>query len=246
MLPEPYYQDESCTLYLGDCREILPRLATASVDLVLTDPPYPGMQGGYERGPGGVGRKHRPSVSLSGTVWESGLDWVDDAWRVSRCGFITFCSYHSVAEVAALLPAESRVALLTWYKRNAAPSGANVPRHTTELIWAFRKRVGLKWDALTTTMFDIPNINAGVMATERIVDRERRAIHPTQKPIELIRSLLTVGGDVILDPFVGTGTTLRAAKDLGRKAIGIEIDPKYADIAARRLAQAVLPLEVTA
>lgn len=72
-----------------------------------------------------------------------------------------------------------------------------------------------------------------------------RAIHPTQKPIKLMRAVLgmvTGDGDVVVDPYCGTGTTLRAAKDLGRRAIGIEIEERYCDIAARRLSQEVLAL----
>lgn len=71
--------------------------------------------------------------------------------------------------------------------------------------------------------------------------------HPTQKNVKLIRQLITMrSGDVILDPFMGSGTTLRAAKDLGRRAIGIELEERYCEIAVRRLQQAVLPLEIPA
>ena len=71
---------------------------------------------------------------------------------------------------------------------------------------------------------------------------EHETGHPTQKPLRLMRRLIaTFQGGVVLDPFMGSGTTLRAAKDLGRRAIGIEIEEKYCEIAARRLAQEVLP-----
>ena len=69
--------------------------------------------------------------------------------------------------------------------------------------------------------------------------------HPTQKPEALMRQFIahtTNPGDLILDPFMGSGTTLRAAKDLGRRAIGIELEEKYCEIAVKRLAQQVLPL----
>jgi len=70
-------------------------------------------------------------------------------------------------------------------------------------------------------------------------------LHPTQKPIKLMQYLIKTysnKGDTVLDFAMGSGTTLRAAKDLGRKAIGIEIEEKYCEIAAKRLAQEVLPL----
>ena len=72
-----------------------------------------------------------------------------------------------------------------------------------------------------------------------------RAIHPTQKPVKLLRGVLTLIGaaGTVLDPYAGTGTTLRAAKDLGLRAIGVEIEERYCEIAARRLSQMVLPLD---
>jgi site-specific DNA-methyltransferase (adenine-specific) len=81
----------------------------------------------------------------------------------------------------------------------------------------------------------------GANAKER-QDGDR--FHPTQKPIELMRWCLNFypNANCILDPFMGSGTTLRAAKDLGRRAIGIELEEKYCEIAVRRLAQQVLPL----
>jgi site-specific DNA-methyltransferase (adenine-specific) len=71
--------------------------------------------------------------------------------------------------------------------------------------------------------------------------------HPAEKPLPLIAYLIgkaTDPDDVVFDPFMGSGTTLRAAKDLGRKAIGIEIEERYCEIAAKRLSQMVLPLQV--
>jgi DNA modification methylase len=71
--------------------------------------------------------------------------------------------------------------------------------------------------------------------------------HPTEKPVGLIATIIgNSEADTILDPFMGSGTTLRAAKDLGRKAIGIEVEERYCEIAAKRLQQSVLPMEVAA
>jgi site-specific DNA-methyltransferase (adenine-specific) len=243
-LPTPYYHDEQSgiTIYHGDCRDILPLIEPGSVDLVLTDPPYVGLTGGYDRNAlGGVANCYSVMETV-GDEWNADLEWIVPAWNVARLGMMTFCTHHSVSEIAALVPAKSRVALLTWYKRNAPPTGKNVVRYTSEFVWCFRKIPGLKWDAFTTTVMDVPNIQAGIMATERLVGKDLRAIHPTQKPIALINKLLVVGGETILDPFMGSGTTLRAAKDLGRRAIGIELEERYCEIAAKRMAQTVLPL----
>lgn len=236
---KPYYQEKGIAIYHGDCREILPLLDP--VDLMLTDPPYVNLSGGYVRDyQGGVGRKVTKTVSV-GDPWNASLDWLPLAWEKAIKGMMVFCAFRSVYETRAALPQASPIALLTWWKRNSPPTGKHVPRYTSEFIWAFNKTPGLKWGVFNDTVFDIPNINAGCMATERFTDKEEKAIHPAQKPLRLLKRLLCVEPQTIADPFMGTGTTLRAAKDLGIQAIGIEIEERYCEIAALRLAQDVLP-----
>jgi site-specific DNA-methyltransferase (adenine-specific)/modification methylase len=80
-------------------------------------------------------------------------------------------------------------------------------------------------------------------------ERDKRRVHPTQKPVALMAWIIgnhTQPGDLILDPYMGSGPVARAAADLGRRYIGIEIEERYCEIAARRLEQSVLPLEVSA
>jgi DNA modification methylase len=132
--------------------------------------------------------------------------------------------------------------LLTWYKRNSPPAIANVPRFTGEFVWCFKKAPGLRWRNINNTVIDIPMLQSGCMAGERFRNEQGETEHPTQKPVALMRTLLAVGGDTILDPFMGTGTTIVAAHHMGRKAIGIERNERWCDLAARRLQQAVLPL----
>lgn len=240
-LPTPYYDREGITIYHGDCREILPQREADSVDVVVTDPPYPGLKGGTQYAFDGVAKRSAVTTTV-GMPWQSDLEWMPDAWNVARLGMMVFCSYHSVSEVAASLPAESRVALLTWYKRNAPPAITNVPRFTTEFVWLFKKSPGLRWREIKNTMIDIPMLQSGCMAGERLRNADGSTVHQTQKPESLMRTLLSVDGDTILDPFMGTGTTLLAAKQLGKRAIGIEIEEKYCEIAVKRLSQMVLPL----
>jgi site-specific DNA-methyltransferase (adenine-specific)/modification methylase len=110
---------------------------------------------------------------------------------------------------------------LSWYKPDAPPSMGNVEYAWTNLDQNSRQ------------------IEQSIAATNG-----ERVGHPTQKPLRVIGWALQQAGDVqtILDPFAGSGTTGRAAKDLGRKAVLIEIEERYCEIAARRLAQQVLPL----
>lgn len=232
---KPYYDHAGITIYHGDCREVMSELVP--VQFVVTDPPYPGLNGGtVHAGLGGVARPIHRSETV-GTPWVSTLDWIPKAWQLADLGMAVFCSYHSVDLVAKSFESE-KVALLTWYKRNSPPAMANVPRFTTEFVWLFKKRPGLAWRNLKNTLIDIPMPQAGCMAGERERDGNKAA-HPTQKPLSVLTCILSVGGETILDPFMGSGTTLVAAKQLGRQAIGIEIEEKYCEIAARRLAQEV-------
>jgi site-specific DNA-methyltransferase (adenine-specific) len=236
----PYYQHAGITIYHGDCRDILPMLP--KVDLVLTDPPYPGLSGGIEHmNGGGVSERVIHGSKTVGDPWKVRFDeWVKPAVDLSTFGGFFFCSYHSVAELRTLIGDVESAWLLVWYKRNSPVAICNVPRFTSEFIWSYKTSPGLKWRALETTVFDIPTPQGGCMAVERIQDNAGKSVHPTQKPIALIYKLLAVGGELILDPFMGTGTTLVAAKQMGRRAIGIEIEERYCEIAAKRLSQEVL------
>jgi len=212
----PYYQDSSVTIYHGDCREILPQLEP--VDLVLTDPPYGiEMDKGFEgfEGFGGFGepiaRRHYA-----------------DCWDKERPTKETFDLMLKLTERAIIfggnyfsdyLPVGKH--WIVWDKLNTMPSFGDC-----ELIWTNVHRNSVK---------KIIREYNGLLGKESV------RYHPTQKPLDLIKNLIAeYGGQTILDPFMGSGTTLRAAKDLGRKAIGIEIEEKYCEIAAKRMRQEIL------
>lgn len=229
---QPYYEVDGITIFHGDCLEVLPQ--TQAAELVFTDPPYAGLKGGYNRAYPGVAPTQGPSIAV-GDPWVANLEWVP--LLTSVLGVIVFCSHHSVPEVANAFRSWRRVALLTWWKRNAPPTGKNVPRFRSEFAWAFASGPGLSWDRFDDTVFEVPRISSGCFAgTER-------AIHPTQKPLRLIQMWLRLlSPKDVIDPFMGSGTTLVAARNLGCKAIGIEIEEKYCEVAARRLDQTVLEL----
>jgi DNA modification methylase len=227
----------------GDCREVMGELSDGSVDVVVTDPPYPNLKGGLMTPPkcsGGVARRKENTVAV-GDNWSCSLDWCADAWRVARYGVLVFCGYNSVCAMRDAFPAAKTMCLLTWYKRNSSPFTPATPRYNTEFIWGLSKEPGLAWNAYKTTMFDIPGLPAGCFASERVLaDGTGKSAHPAQKPIELMRALLAITKPdmSILDPFVGTGTTGIAAVQLGRRFLGIELDPGYAEIARKRVAGA--------
>jgi DNA modification methylase len=103
----------------------------------------------------------------------------------------------------------------------------------TEYAWATQFAPGVEWRGLKTH-YDIPKLQAGCMADERIVV-DGRAAHPTQKPLALMQELLLPGMDSILDPFTGSGTTGVACIRTGRPFIGIEIEERYCEIAVKRM-----------
>tara|TARA_R110000744_G_C19227079_1_gene547740 strand:+ start:292 stop:933 length:642 start_codon:yes stop_codon:yes gene_type:complete len=211
---KPYYEQDGITIYNADCRDVLPTLDP--VDLVLTDPPY-GMN--YES------NRYVGENPFGGIVG-------DDAWPTD---VIAMC--REIATVGVLAFTRWDVALepkptsmIVWVKNNHTAGDLN---HEYARQWE-----GIAW-------WKGPQHEWGEGRPQDVILNERVAPtsleHPTQKPTALLRKLIQQHRcTTTLDPFMGSGTTLRAAKDLGRKAIGIEIEERYCEIAANRLAQGVL------
>ena len=219
---KPYYDEKGIKIYLGDSKDILPNLPKE--DLVLTDPPYllPGMKGA-----GCFGGR----ASLTGTqgFTDGGFDAdILDSFQNWFC----FCSRHNLTEIISKATS-GHWNILTWCKTNPVPTCNNTYLSDVEYCvhkWSKGRLFGGMKDK---SCFDI-------FPTGR-----KETIHPNEKPKRLIARMIRLGseeGEIILDPFMGSGTTLVAAKNLGRKAIGIEILEKYCEIAAQRLSQGVLEL----
>jgi DNA modification methylase len=216
----PYYDDRQVTIYCGDCRDVLPSLDPSDVVLV-TDPPYGiGLRSSRNGAHGDchIDGDESPALRDLALAWAAGRPaLVFGTWRVER--------------------PEGVRAVLIWDKGDHTGMGDLAfpwkPNHEEIYVlgegFAGRRTSGvLHHLALAGTVALGPRVAEG------------RA-HPMAKPVALMRDLLQkCPPGVIVDPFMGSGTTLRAAKDLGIRAIGIEINEAYCEIAVKRLAQGVL------
>ena len=211
---KPYYQDKWVTIYHGDCREVLPQLADKSVDLVLTDPPYGNgtNYAGYEDTQINL-RKLIRSVFV-------GLACVSKRMLIT-CGVANIGHYPHPDWI------------LAWI----TPAGVGSSK------WGF-----CCWQPILAYGAD-PYLQAGkgrrpdiFIKTE--LSQEKR--HPCSKPEDIWQLIMLRGSinsnDLILDPFLGSGTTCYCAKKLNRYSIGIEIEEKYCEIAAKRCSQEVMEL----
>lgn len=212
-LPKPYYDDgNGIVIYHGDCREILPHLP--KVDLVLTDPPY-GMSfvSNYRR------IKHDAIANDDALPLD--LIWLSMS-KAEKAAYF-FCRWDNLQQ----MPKPKSV--LAWVKNNWS-------------MGDLEHEHGRQWEACC---FYPKDKHAFIKRIPDVIhaDRTGNGMHPTEKPQELLETIILANECItILDPFMGSGTTLRAAKDLGRKCIGIELEEKYCEIAAKRLAQEVLSL----
>lgn len=236
--PPPYYQDEHITLYHGDSREILPALAGQSVDCVITDPPYSDRTHNMTRSNSHGAKRHGNRV-LSGNFGFGSISEADlrsvltECGRVTRRWVVASLDYRHSFALDAEPPSGLRLLRIgVWLKTNPNPqiSGDRPAQGWESIAYLHRADLAPKW-------------NGGGRAANYHLPSAQRADHPTAKPLTMVADwvrLFTNPGETILDPFAGSGTTLRAAKDEGRRAIGVELDERYCEIAAKRLTQDVL------
>ena len=230
---QPYYEDDLVTLYHGDCRELFTELGDASVDAVITDPPYSDRTHGQAKTNKGHGVKAIDFESLT----EADLDvLLTECGRVSRRWVVASLDYRHAVHVDDAPPAGLRTLRIgIWVKPNPMPQiSADRPGQGWEAI-AFMHRADVK-----------PAWNGGGRSGVWTFPVVQNVGHPTVKPLPMVSDwvrLFTEPGDTILDPFAGSGTTLRAASDNGRRAIGIEREERYCEVAAKRLGQQAFDLE---
>lgn len=216
----PYYQDNAVTIYHGDCREIVPTLGR--FDLLLTDPPY-GILNLQGKGSTMAVRKS-PRQSGSGKLKNRILNQSNVTWDIA--------------------PEPDFLRLLLSLSGRAIIWGGNyfdLPPWRCVLVWDKEQ----PWENFSQVEIAWTNLDKpAALYTESTVRGTVGKEHPTQKPLTLMSWCIGLAGDAqsILDPFAGSCTTGRAAKDLGRKAVLIEQEERYCEIGARRMAQEVLAL----
>jgi hypothetical protein len=242
---KPYYEDDAVTLYHGDCREWSLPIACERT-AVITDPPY------------GTALYASDVAVLDAAMLGSWLVEPDSLAAVFGWPerLVELCVQAGIA------PDE----WITWWPTNGRCRGFNRAGlwRESECIAVFGKA---NWGVLrqqrVITATVLPDSGArGKPQSDQarmgdvwrdespnLNPNQPPRLHPNEKPLSVLRRIIqatTDSEDIVYDPFAGSGTTLRAAKDLGRGAVGIEIEERFCEIAAQRLAQEVLPMELSA
>ena len=244
-LPKPYYEDDSTTIYLGDCFDILPDLV--GIGAVITDPPYP--SGGAFRGDraqstvakyvqGGT-LAYRPEFAGDNRDQRSFMAWCSLWMNAARVAsdpgspIACFIDWRQLPILTDAVQAGGWIwrGIAVWSKRYGRPNPSGFSSACEFVVWGTNGPAS-----------EQDNYPPGVFESQKPPANERD--HIAQKPDSVMRWVARIArpSTVILDPFMGSGTTLRAAKEVGCRAIGIEVDERYCEIAAKRMAQEVLPL----
>lgn len=252
----PYYDHAGITIYHADCRDVIPHV---SADLVFTSPPYlsqrtyrlesfdwhevvpPALASIVDAG------KTQVLVNLGQVHTNGEIDpyWMELAATMRAAEWKWFGMY--VWDQCAGLPGEwyGRLApsheLVLHFNKTVASSRKTVRKRVggNAMGAGLRKRDG-KNRRRESVCHDTHKVSDSVIRISRDYDHTKDTGHPAVFPLKLASHFIQIWDGTVLDPFMGSGTTLRAAKDLGRKAIGIEIDESYCEMAAQRLSQEVL------
>lgn len=238
-LPEPYLERDGVTIYHADCLDVIAELSI-DVDAVITDPPY------------ASGTRLEAAKTSSGAMLRAGrfADRPIDLDQMTTLGFIYLM--RSVAlGVRPLMPdGASFLSFIDWRQWPHLVGAIETANYRVQamVVWdkghfgmgnGFRSQHELVCHASK----GVPSIHSRSFGNVLQFPRQEAIDHPSPKPVGLLETLIEVcapPAGLILDPFMGAGTTLRAAANTGRRAIGVEIEERYCEIAARRLDQGAL------
>jgi site-specific DNA-methyltransferase (adenine-specific) len=210
---KPYYEQDGITIYHGDCRDVLPDV-WFGVDLLLTDPPY-GMDWNFTGQGSGKGAQGGSRSRFAGETIVGDREDFDPS-HLLRFPRVVLWGFHHFPQHL------NRGSVLVWVKKREDAYGT------------FLSDADLAWMKGGCGVYISKTINPASFQNDRQ--------HPTQKPVELMKWCIQKSGTNgrVLDPYMGSGSTIVAAKELGHHAIGIEVEERYCEIAAKRLSQAVL------
>ena len=232
---KPYYQDEAVTLYHGDCREVT---AWLEADVLVFDPPYGRSWRQGEVKSKGSSRGHvRNEASQTGIANDDSTavrDMVLELWDGKG---------QAICFGDLMLPPPIRTQLVGVYRKpvdaglRGAMGGVRRDLEAIYFLHGWRSGIGGRSSMFTTSVSNVGN-PVGIVA--------RSGGHPHAKPLDLMSELLSLTTGTVADPTSGSGPTLVVAKQLGRKAIGVELEERYCEVIAKRLAQGVLDFGASA
>lgn len=260
-MPAPYFDDGQVALYLGDCREILPEL-TVTADLIVTDPPYGETSLKWDRWIDGwpaLAAQHSRAMWCFGSMRMFGEHWgeftaakwrmsQDVVWEKNAATGLFSDRFRRVHENALHWYRDAPWSQIYHHAERSAGRGGwsersrEVGERVTRNERSGESHLGAR--RKSTWVEDGRRLPTSVIRAKNL---RGLAIHPTEKPVNLLRPLIEYAcppGGLVLDLFAGSGAILDAARQTGRRAVGIEADEAYAEKAARRLSQGVLGLEV--
>jgi site-specific DNA-methyltransferase (adenine-specific) len=226
-MPKPYYNRNGHTLYLDDCMSVLPQLPAKSVDLIVTDPPY----GGMFRSNFGKNFPHMKNDDDLRFIREC----IDEACYVlqpHRHVYVFGDDKNVMPEIF------SSVIEIIWDKAQLGMGNLRSPYSKSHECIYFGSYVPSRANRKGGKGNLSARMRQGSVITVKRKNSKANWNHPTEKPVSLLRQLIessSLLGETVLDPFVGVGSTQVAAILEGRKSIGIEIEEKYAEIAADRI-----------
>ena len=240
---KPYYDQDGVTIYHGDALAVMAALPADAVDVVFTDPPY------------SSGARNAATLRGRGSMRRHSGDYGNEKWiggdNLAAHGFAMLVRLFGTESLRVTARDGHLFSFMDWRQlpvlQGAIESAGWSARAL--LVWdklsfgmgnGFRQQAEFVLHASKGTGDNFLRHDVGTVIGEK---RQSDMLgHPTAKPIVFVETCLSaVPSGVVLDPFMGSGTTLRAAKNLGRRAIGIEIEERYCEIAAKRMEQGALP-----
>lgn len=228
MMTKPYYERDGVTIYCGRWQDVVPGITVDAGSVVVSDPPY--GTGGWRRMEAGAGDD--PTASLVVEAWDDGATEFVSAfagasailafWPAARTGYLL-----AAADAAGLT--KHRAVYL--HKPDPKPQVGGRIAWSVEPVWVMSRDGYVLYGKQDWHEARMPRANRDIEAVG----------HPYQKPLTAMRWLVSMTREpLVIDPFMGSGSTLFAARDMGRQSIGIEIEERYCEIAVQRLQQSVM------